>query len=86
MSHHCHARNCGIQVPPEMLMCRKHWFTVPKKIRDDVWTHYRRGQCNDKQFTDEWLRAADAAIGFVARKEGLGLRQAEVNALKHYGL
>lgn len=67
--HHCHARNCGVSVRPEMLMCRKHWFMVPKTIRDEVWRTYRPGQCDDKRPSAEWHKAADAAIAAVAAKE-----------------
>ncbi len=68
--HHCHARGCGVATKPEMLMCRRHWFMVPKPIRDRVWATYRVGQCDDKQPSSEWHAAADAAIQAVATKEG----------------
>lgn len=67
--HHCHARRCTVPVPPEMLMCRRHWFMVPKKLRDAVWATYRPGQCDDKQPSEAWHKAADAAILAVAQKE-----------------
>lgn len=85
MIHTCHARGCGIAVKPEMLMCRRHWFKVPQKIRDAVWEHYRDGQCDDKQPSEAWHEAADAAIGAVAAKEGQPVRVAEVNALNALG-
>ena len=28
MKHTCHAKGCPVPVPPEMLMCRRHWFAV----------------------------------------------------------
>jgi len=67
--HHCHARHCGTHVPPEMLMCRSHWFMVPPEIRDRVWKHYRPGQCDDMNPSEEWHRAADEAIEAVAKAE-----------------
>ncbi len=69
MSHVCHAINCKIEVPPEMLMCKKHWFMVPKDIRNQIWEHYRSGQCNDKKPSREWLMAAKNAIKTVWEKE-----------------
>jgi hypothetical protein len=24
-----------------MFMCKRHWFMVPKTLRDEVWLHYR---------------------------------------------
>lgn len=68
--HHCHARNCYVKTRPEMLMCRRHWFMVPKKLRDAVWATYSPGQCDGTaEITREWHDAADAAIEWVARRE-----------------
>ncbi len=70
MAHTCHARNCTRAVPPKMLMCRQHWFTVPRPLRDAVWATYRPGQEVDKDPSPEWIEAADAAIDAVAEREG----------------
>ena len=85
MKHHCHARGCQIVVPPEMLMCRAHWARVPRKIQQAVWRNYRPGQCNDREPSEAWHVAADAAIGAVAAKEGIFLRPCEGVALAQYG-
>lgn len=69
MEHHCHARNCTTPVKPELLMCLKHWRMVPKKLQQEVWKHYRPGQCDDKEPSEEWFKAADAAILAVFEKE-----------------
>lgn len=69
MLHRCHARKCTVHVPPEMLMCRRHWFMVPKGLRYRVWSTYRRGQCDDKRPSKEWHEAADAAINAVYERE-----------------
>jgi hypothetical protein len=55
-------------------MCLKHWRMVPKDRQRDVWRHYRRGQCDDKQPSREYLAAANAAIRAVEEKL---LRRAE---------
>lgn len=68
--HHCHARGCKTKVPPEMLMCGKHWRAVPRALQLEVWKHYRKGQCDDMEVTTEYLNAADAAIRAVALAEG----------------
>lgn len=70
MTHTCHAEGCNVPVPPNLFMCRKHWFTVPLKLRSDVWRNYRRGQEVDKQPSDAYMAAARAAIESVAQKEG----------------
>lgn len=84
MEHHCHARSCTTPVKPELLMCWHHWKQVPKTIQQAVYLHYRSGQCDDKQVSKEWHEAADAAIGYVAQKEGHKLRQSETEALAKF--
>lgn len=51
-------------------MCFRHWKIVPREIQRLVWRHYRPGQCDDKNPSEEWHQAADAAIRAVARAEG----------------
>lgn len=85
MEHRCHARGCGRAVRPEMLMCYPHWKVVPKSIQRAVWLAYRPGQCDDKRPSKAWMSAADAAIGFVARREEQKLTDAEVRALQGFG-
>lgn len=52
-------------------MCRKHWFMVPKKLRDSIWSNYRPGQEIDKQPTQRYLEVTNEAIEFVANLEGI---------------
>lgn len=70
MSHHCHATNCSVPVPPEMFMCRRHWFMVSKPQRDAIWDSYRAGQCDDHQPSRRYLVIAKLAVISVARREG----------------
>lgn len=70
MSHHCHATDCKVDVPPEMFMCRKHWFTLPQAMRNRIWVTYREGQCDDMSPSKAYCEAAKDAVTFVARKEG----------------
>lgn len=69
--HICHATNCTTLVPPEMWGCRKHWYMVPKPIRDRIWATYRSGQCDDMNPSDSYCLAARDAVIVVASKEGL---------------
>lgn len=69
MKHVCHARNCKVAVPPRMLMCKPHWYMVPKELRDRVWATYRPGQEVTKDPSREYLDASMAAINAVADKE-----------------
>jgi hypothetical protein len=57
-------------------MCRTHWYMVPHDLRSAVWAAYRPGQCDDMTPSEEWHRAADAAIGMVAAKEKKTIRYA----------
>ena len=85
LPHTCHARDCGKPVKPELLMCFAHWRMVPRVIQHAVWAAYRPGQCDDKRPSKEWHRAADAAIGYVARAEGKTLKLIELIELISFG-
>lgn len=71
MSHHCHATACKTAVPPEMLMCRKHWYMVPKAVRARVLATYRPGQCDDWRPSAEYCEAAKVAVVAVAQRDGI---------------
>jgi hypothetical protein len=51
-------------------MCAAHWAMVPDILRREVRAHYRRGQCDDKRPSEEWLIAATRARLAVAEWEG----------------
>lgn len=42
--HVCHWPGCGMLVPPKMWGCSRHWFRLPKPMRDEVWRTYVPGQ------------------------------------------
>lgn len=69
-AHVCHAIDCNVPVPPKMLMCRKHWFMVPRDLQRRVWDTYVPGQELRKDPTDEYMEAQRAAVDAVAKKEG----------------
>jgi hypothetical protein len=74
MTHTCHAEHCDKPVKPEMLMCAKHWRMVPKDVKFRVYRYYRKGQCDDKKPSAEYLAAARSAINVVATKERMAMR------------
>jgi hypothetical protein len=41
--HNCPATGCTLNVSAGKLLCRSHWFTVPKALRDAVWDAWRGG-------------------------------------------
>ena len=57
MSHTCPAPDCTRTVIDNMLMCRNHWFRVPKGIRDEVWAAYR-----EEPQSERHLAAIKAAV------------------------
>ena len=71
MAHTCHATNCKSVVPPEMFMCRKHWFSLPKNMRNQIWLTYRQGQCDDWNISHAYANAARDAVRYIARMEGV---------------
>ncbi len=52
-------------------MCRKHWFSLPKRLRDAIWATYRDGQYDDWEISHRYAEAAKSAVVFVANKEGI---------------
>lgn len=70
MAHTCHATDCPQRVPPAMFMCRKHWYTLPRSLRDRIWATYRDGQEDDKQPSHAYCEAAKAAVIYIAEREG----------------
>lgn len=71
MPHHCHATGCKVVTKPVMFMCFRHWFMLPKSLRDAIWRTYRPGQCDDWQISHAYANAAREAVKFIAAKEGV---------------
>lgn len=70
MAHTCHATDCTIVVSPQMFMCKRHWYMLPKAMRDEIWRTYRPGQCDDWRISHEYAEAARTAVQYIAKKEG----------------
>lgn len=56
--HHCHWPGCDQQVPPAMWGCKRHWFMLPKSLRDRIWDTYEPGQEKTMNPSDEYLEVA----------------------------
>lgn len=63
--HHCHWPGCEKQVPPAMWGCSKHWFKLPKSIRDQIWKTYKPGQEKTMTPSIEYLRVAGEAQRWI---------------------
>jgi len=58
----CPITECEGKIDPSRLMCRAHWYMVPKILRDRVWETWRSGQgafCLEHQ---DAVRVATAAV------------------------
>ncbi|MDZ4374002.1 MAG: hypothetical protein U1C74_21615 [Phenylobacterium sp.] len=64
--HHCHWPGCAAHVPPAMWGCRKHWYALPKALRDRVWRTYRPGQERDMRPSAEYLQVAREVQAWIA--------------------
>lgn len=71
MSHHCHATACKVEVPPEMFMCKRHWFMLAGWLRKKIWATYRPGQCDDMAPSRAYCEAARESVVYIAEKEHL---------------
>jgi hypothetical protein len=67
--HTCHATGCTRAVPPKMFMCRPHWYSLPKAMRDAIWAAYVPGQERRKDPTPEYIAVARNAIQYLEAKE-----------------
>jgi hypothetical protein len=63
----CHAVDCNERIPPDRLMCPRHWYMVPAPLRTQVWQTYRPGASPP---TQEYLDTARTVINHVAALEG----------------
>lgn len=56
--HKCAVPDCEAQVSLDMLMCKPHWFQVPRAIRNRIWAAYRnRNLQAHKEAVGEALKA-----------------------------
>lgn len=58
MDNKCMHPDCTIQKPRTQYACKKHWFSLPKTIRDKIWDGYRSHNAS------EWVKASDEAIEY----------------------
>lgn len=67
--HVCHALRCAEEVPPRLLMCRRHWRKVPRRLQRALQAAYVPGQEARKDPSDEYLRIAGECVRVVADRE-----------------
>ena len=62
----CHWPDCREQVPPAMWGCRRHWFSLPKVLRDKIWDAYSPGQEERLDPSAEYMAAAEEVQEWIA--------------------
>lgn len=60
--HPCPIPPCDVQVPYGRLMCKPHWYQVPKPLRDAVWATWRNGAGAGTPAHTAAIAAAVAAV------------------------
>jgi hypothetical protein len=43
-AHKCPSPSCDAQVSQAQFACRKHWYELPKDLRERIWAAYRNSQ------------------------------------------
>jgi hypothetical protein len=52
-------------------MCRLHWYTVPKELRDQVWASWQSGQgAYSRAHRDAVKTAVDAVLAAIGAATG----------------
>ncbi len=64
--HTCHWPHCNNQVPPAMWGCRKHWFKLPKYLRNKIWAAYVPEQEVTMTPSKEYLDVSDEVEKWIA--------------------
>lgn len=59
----CPHPKCEVPKVSSMYACKKHWFSLPKKIRDRIWRGYRGDSTlwheADKEASEHWKQEID---------------------------
>jgi hypothetical protein len=66
-AHVCPVGGCRESVRADRLMCRPHWYLVPRPLRDAVWAAWRSGGGAGSPAHAAAVRAAIAAVDTPAR-------------------
>lgn len=64
--HLCHWPGCTREVPPAMWGCTRHWYRIPKPLRDRIWRTYQPGQEISKTPSAAYLTAARDVQDWIA--------------------
>ena len=62
LTHECPAPACTEQVDPDMLLCPRHWYQLPKPLRRAVWIAWNHSAGAGTPAHRAAMRAAIAAV------------------------
>ena len=65
----CPFDDCGAHIPDSMFACRRHWYTLGRTARDEIWAAYNSYMA-DRLTTDE-LRAIQSRVLAEAGQKGV---------------
>ncbi len=72
MKHSCHANQCTVPTPRNMLMCKNHWFKVPKDIQDKIWSAFKKNPSEEMRCKSvEYMESCAEAVEYIATLENL---------------
>lgn len=67
----CPVAGCGDRIDRSRLMCRRHWYLVPRELRGRVWATWRSGDgAQGAEHQEAVLMAIAACHEALARRDG----------------
>jgi hypothetical protein len=69
-NHHCHWPGCKVQVPPAKWGCLKHWYMLPRVLRNRIWETYRIGQEVNMTPSREYMEVALEVQRWIKENHG----------------
>lgn len=65
-THRCHWPGCDERMAPAAWGCRRHWFMLPKGLRNRIWRAYHPGQEATKTPSADYIVVAREAQDWIA--------------------
>lgn len=67
----CPVDGCEERHARSLLMCRGHWFSLPKPLRNDLMRAYRR----EGVLSEAYMAAREACIAFAEGRDPIELKE-----------
>jgi hypothetical protein len=72
----CEATGCTWATEPRSILCLTHWRRLSSSLQVDLWAAYRSfpeksPSKADLMSSEQFLNSADAAVSYLAQREGL---------------